>query len=163
MDAVRLPNDLTADVAQYDLIIVFPPISQEAISWATNLKFIGVLRAGIETIAGDYAATRGIQVINTSGQNARAVAESTVALMFAEIRNIGRAHAAMKQTGWRKEYPNSAAIPEIYGKTVGIVGYGNIGRMVAGYLQAFGAQIVFYELRIDSGSFRDKKELSPVV
>jgi D-3-phosphoglycerate dehydrogenase len=66
-------------------------------------------------------------------------------LLFAEIRNIARSHAALKQAEWRKEFPNSAAIPEVYGKTIGIVGYGNIGRMVAGYLQAFGARIVFYD------------------
>jgi len=145
-DAVRLPDELTADVAQYDLIVVqFPPISQEIISRAANLKFIGVLRAGVENIACDYATSRGIQVINTPGRNARAVAEFTVALLFAEIRNIGRAHAAMKQAVWRKEYPNSAAIPELYEKTIGIVGYGNIGCMVAVYLQAFGARIVFYD------------------
>lgn len=145
-DAVKLPDELTADIEQYDLMIVqFLPISQEVISRARNLKFIGVLRAGVENIACDYAATRGIQVINTPGRNARAVAEFTVALLFAEIRNIGRAHAAMKQAVWRKEYPNSAAIPELCEKTIGIVGYGNIGRMVAGYLQAFGAQIIFYD------------------
>jgi D-3-phosphoglycerate dehydrogenase len=145
-DAIKLPAELTADVAQYDLIIVqFPPICQEVISRARNLKFIGVLRAGTENIACDYAATRGIQVINTPGRNARAVAEFTAALMFAETRNIARSHAALKQTEWRKDFPNSAAIPEVYGKTIGIVGYGNIGRMVAGFLQAFGARIVFYD------------------
>jgi D-3-phosphoglycerate dehydrogenase len=145
-DAVKLPDELTVNVEQYDLIIVqFSPISQEVISRTPRLKFIGVLRAGTDNIACAYAARRGIEVINTPGRNARAVAEFTVALMFAEIRNIGRAHAAMQQAVWRKEYPNSAAIPEVYGKTIGIVGYGNIGRMVAGYLQAFGAQIVFYD------------------
>jgi D-3-phosphoglycerate dehydrogenase / 2-oxoglutarate reductase len=145
-DAVCLPEELTADVAQYDLVIVqFSPVSQEVISRATKLKFIGVLRAGVENIACDYAATRGIQVINTPGRNARTVAEFTVAMMLAETRNIGRAHAAMKQAVWRKEYPNSAAIPELYGKTIGIVGFGNIGRLAAGYLQAFGARIVFYD------------------
>jgi D-3-phosphoglycerate dehydrogenase / 2-oxoglutarate reductase len=145
-DAVEPPDGLTADIEQYDLVIVqFLPIGQEALSRARNLKFIGVLRAGTENIACADAAHRGIEVINTPGRNARAVAEFTVALMFAEIRNIGRSHAAMRQAVWRKEFPNSAAIPELYGKTVGIVGYGNIGRMVAGYLLAFGARIVFYD------------------
>ena len=144
--AVCLPDELISDVAQYDLLIVqFPPISHEVISRATKLKFIGVLRAGVENVACDYAATRGIQVINTPGRNARTVAEFTLAMMLTETRNIARAHAAMKRGVWRKEYPNSAAIPELYGKTIGIVGYGNVGRLIAGYLQAFGARIVFYD------------------
>ncbi len=156
-NAVCLPDELTADVAQYDLVIVqFPPISQEVISRATKLKFIGVLRAGVENIASDYAATRGIQVINTPGRNARTVAEFAVAMMLAETRNIGRAHAAMKQAVWRKEYPNSAAIPELYGKTIGIVGFGNVGRLVAGYLQAFGARIVFYDPFVTGDTGRAK-------
>ena len=145
-DAVKLPEELTADIAQYDLIIVqFPPLSQALLSRAANLKFIGVLRAGTENVACDYAASRGIQVINTPGRNARSVAEFTVALIFAEIRNIARSHAGLKQGKWRKDFPNRDAIPEIYEKTVGIVGYGNVGRMVAGYLKAFGARIVFYD------------------
>lgn len=145
-DAVPLPDELTVDVERYHLVIVqFAPIGQEVISRARDLRFIGVLRAGTENVACSHAASRGVEVINTPGRNARAVAEFTVALMFAEIRNIGRAHAAMRQAVWRKEYPNGAAIPEVYGKTIGIVGFGNIGRMVAGYLQAFGARIVFYD------------------
>jgi D-3-phosphoglycerate dehydrogenase len=145
-DAVELPDELTADVERYELVIVhFPPISQEVIRRARSLKFIGVLRAGTENVACTHAASRGIEVLNTPGRNARAVAEFTVALMFAELRNIGRAHAAMKQAVWRKDYPNSAAIPELHGKTIGIVGYGNIGRMIAGYVQAFGARVVFHD------------------
>jgi D-3-phosphoglycerate dehydrogenase / 2-oxoglutarate reductase len=145
-DAVKPPDDLTADIEGADLLIVqFFPVGKELISRARGLKSIGVLRAGTENVACDFAAGRGIEVINTPGRNARAVAEFTVALIFAEIRNIGRSHAALRQAVWRKDFPNSAAIPEIHGKTVGIVGYGNIGRMVAGYLLAFGARIVFYD------------------
>jgi D-3-phosphoglycerate dehydrogenase len=156
-DAVTLPAELTADVERYDLAVVqFAPIGREVIRRARSLKFIGVLRAGTENVAAADAAGRGIEVLNTPGRNARAVAEFTVALMLAEIRNIGRAHAALQRGSWRKEYPNGAAIPEVHGKTVGIVGYGNIGRMVAGYLQAFGAQIVFYDpfVKGDTGAAR---------
>ncbi len=150
-DAVKLPEDLFADAELYDLIIVqFTPVNKEVIDRAKNLKSIGVLRAGTENVARAHAEGRGIDVVNTPGRNARAVAEFTVAILLAEIRNIGRAHAAMRQASWRKEYPNGDAIPEVYGKTIGIVGFGNIGRMVAGYLGAFGARIVFYDPFVSS-------------
>jgi D-3-phosphoglycerate dehydrogenase len=156
-DAVRLPEGLFADAELYDLIIVqFAPVNREVIDRARRLRTIGVLRAGMENVACSHAAGRGIDVVNTPGRNARAVAEFTVAIMLAEIRNIGRAHAAMRQASWRKDFPNGDAIPEVYGKTIGIVGFGNIGRMVAGYLQAFGARIVFYDPFVsgDAGTAR---------
>lgn len=156
-DAVTLPAALTADVERYDLVIVqFAPIGREVIDRARTLRFVGVLRAGTENVAAAHAAGRGIEVLNTPGRNARAVAEFTVALMLAETRNIGRAHAAMQRGVWRKEYPNGAAIPEMHGKTVGIVGYGHIGGLVAGYLQAFGARIVFHDPFVtgDTGAAR---------
>ncbi|MBZ4209469.1 oxidoreductase, partial [Klebsiella aerogenes] len=75
-----------------------------------------------ENVAIAAANERGISVLNTPGRNARAVAEFTLGLILAEVRNIARAHAALKQAEWRKSFPNSDAIPELYGKTVGLIG-----------------------------------------
>ncbi len=109
------------------------------------MKVIGVLRGGTENIDISCATQRGISVLNTPGRNARAVAECTMALMLAEIRNIARAHAALKQGIWQRDFPNSEAIPELNQKTVGLIGYGAVAQLVARYLTAFGSKILAYD------------------
>jgi len=63
-------------------------------------------------------------------------------MILGEIRNVARAHACLKNGQWRRTFPNSSAIPELCGKTVGLVGYGRVGRLVAHYLEAFGSRIL---------------------
>lgn len=145
-EVIDLPEKLINDIADYDILVVqFMPVSKKLIDKAKNLKLICVLRGGTENVACDYAASKGISVMNTPGRNARAVAEFTMGMILSEIRNIARAHAAMKQGVWRKDFPNSGSVPELNGKTAGIVGFGAIGRLVAGYLQAFGCKILAYD------------------
>jgi D-3-phosphoglycerate dehydrogenase len=145
-DGIRLPGDITKNVDQFDIVIVqFAPLGKSFIAQAENLKLIGVLRGGTENIAVNFATERKITIMNTPGRNARAVAECTIGLILSEIRNIARAHAYLKQNDWRRSFPNSNAIPELYGKTVGLIGYGAVGQLVAGYLQAFGSQIIAYD------------------
>ncbi len=91
----------------------------------------------------EVAKARGVEVINTPGRNARSVAEFTVAMILAEMRNIARSHDALRDKYWRKESPNHQAIPELGGKVVGLVGLGHIARLVAGFLSGFGTEIIF--------------------
>ena len=145
-EAVDLPDELAEGIDEYDIIVTqFFPINKTTIEKAKNLKYICVLRAGTENIDCAYAEVMGIEVINTLGRNARAVAEFTMGMILAEIRNIGRVHAALKAGEWRKDFPNSDAIPELNEKIVGLVGFGNIGRLVARYLNAFGSNVVVYD------------------
>ncbi len=145
-DGIQLPDDITRNVDQFDIAIVqFAPLGKSFIAQAKNLKLIGVLRGGTENIDVDFATKRKITIMNTPGRNARAVAECTVGLILSEIRNIARANACLKQNHWRRSFPNSHAIPELFGKTVGLIGYGAVGRLVAGYLQAFGSHIIAYD------------------
>lgn len=145
-DAVELPGELTCDIEDYDILIVqFTPVSKKIIDKAKNLKIIGVLRGGVENVACSYAAEKEISVLNTPGRNARAVAEFAMGMILSEVRNIARSHAALKKGIWRKKFPNSGSIPELYGKTAGIVGFGAIGQLVAGYLKAFGCNVIAYD------------------
>jgi D-3-phosphoglycerate dehydrogenase len=73
------------------------------------------------------------------------VAECTMGMILAEIRNIARSHADLKRNNWHRSFPNSDAIPELCGKTVGLVGYGAVARLVAGYLRAFGSRIIAFD------------------
>jgi len=145
-DAVPLPAELTGNVDQFEILVVqFAPVSRWLIEAASSLKVIGVLRGGVENIDVATATDRGIAVLNTPGRNARAVAECTIGLILAEVRNIARSHALLVQGKWQRSFPNSDAIPELCGKTVGLVGYGAVGRLVAGYLHAFGSRILAHD------------------
>ena len=145
-NAVVLPETLTRDIADFDALVVqFAPVSRAVLESATSLKLLGVLRGGAENIAVDYATERGICVMNTPGRNARAVAECAVGLILTEIRNLARSHACLKNGQWRREFPNTAAIPELNGKTVGLVGYGAVGHLVAHFLEAFGCNIIVFD------------------
>ena len=145
-EAVTLPAEVTDNVADVDIVSVqFTPISRSFIGAAENLKVIGVLRGGAENIDVEFATSRGISVLNTPGRNARAVAECAMGMILAEIRNIARSHERLKHGDWRRDYPNRENIPELNEKTVGLVGYGAVGRLMAGYLQAFGSRIIAHD------------------
>jgi D-3-phosphoglycerate dehydrogenase len=155
-DAVPLPEDLYQIVGQYDIIVTqFPPIPTRLIEVAERLKVIGVLRGGVENIAVDTATQRNIAVFNTPGRNARAVAECTIGLILAEIRNIARGHDALKRGLWTRDFPNKNDIPELLGRTVGLIGFGAIGRLVAKFLDAFGANIIVYDPFYQKGGEND--------
>jgi len=144
--AVALPPQLLEGIDQFEILIVqFAPLPRRTIEAARRLRLIGVLRGGVENVDIAAATERGVSVMNTPGRNARAVAECTMGLILSEIRNISRAHACLKQGDWRRSFPNSNAIPELYGKTVGLVGYGAVGRLMAGYLAAFGSRVLAYD------------------
>ncbi len=145
-EAVRLPADLRADVADFDLVAVqFAPLDADFIEAAARLKVIAVLRGGTENVDVACATRRGIAVLNTPGRLSRAVAECTVGLILAEVRNLARGHARLLEGRWERAFPNTEDIPELYRRTVGLVGYGAVGQMVAGYLQAFGCRILAHD------------------
>ena len=145
-DAVNLPSELFADLDDVEILVSqFTPVPTRMIEAASSLKVIGVLRGGVENVAVGFASKRGIAVLNTPGRNARAVAECALGLILTEIRNLARSHACLMRGEWKREFANGMAIPELHEKTVGLVGYGAIGRLVAHYLVAFGSRILAYD------------------
>jgi D-3-phosphoglycerate dehydrogenase len=145
-EAVPLPRELTDGVADFEFLVVqFTPVGRPLIEAAARLKVLATLRAGTENLDLAAATARGICVLNTPGRNARAVAECALGLILGEVRNLARSHACLKQGDWRRTFPNSDMIPELYERTVGLVGYGAVARLVAGYLQALGSRIIAYD------------------
>ena len=156
-EAVALPAALLQDVDDVEILITqFAPVNTAALNKLPKLKYIGVLRGGIENVNQQAAMVRGIEVMNTPGRNARSVAEFTVGMMLAEMRNIARSHDALRDKFWRKDSPNHQAIPELGGKVVGLVGLGHIAQLVAGFLSGFGTEIIFYDKYV-SGHERYEK------
>lgn len=136
------------------LLVLFCPVSQEAIDTLPKLKLIGASRAGLENIDVDYATKKGIVVHNIQGRNAQAVSDYTIGLILAEARNIARSHSAVKNGIWRKDFINSDMIPELQGKTVGLIGFGFIGQLVAQKLSGFRTNILAFDPYVKDDDIR---------
>lgn len=145
-EAYEPSDDIVAAIRDADVIITqFCPMTRRVIDACTNLKAIGVLRGGVENVNVAYATEKGILVFNTPGRNANAVADFTVGMLISECRNIAKAHMELKNGNWVRDYTNAAFVPDLCEKTVGIVGYGNIGRKVAKRLKAFDMHVIAYD------------------
>jgi D-3-phosphoglycerate dehydrogenase len=124
---------------------LFIPVSSKVIDAMPLLRIVGVSRAGLENVNVPKATERGILVFNVQGRNAHAVSDFAVGMMLAECRNIARAHYAIKSGQWRKTFANSDTIPELGGRTVGLVGFGFIGSLVAKKLSGFEVKVIVYD------------------
>jgi D-3-phosphoglycerate dehydrogenase / 2-oxoglutarate reductase len=140
-----LPEIMNADKETEMMLILFAPVSAEAMDCLPNLRLVGASRAGLENIDVNAATERGILVHNLMGRNAHAVSDFAIGLMFAEARNIARSHLAITKGVWRKEFVNSEFIPELTGKTLGLVGFGYIGRLVAEKLSGFKMRVLVHD------------------
>ncbi len=116
--------------------------TREVISAGRGLRVIGRAGAGVDNIDVKAAAERGIVVLNTPGGNAEAAAELALAMMFALARDIARADATMKAGRWEKKGFSGT---ELLGKTLGLVGIGNVGRIVGERARALGMTVVAYD------------------
>ncbi len=114
----------------------------EMIAAAPMLRLIQKIGVGVNTIDLDAAKARGIAVCNLPGTNARAVAELTLALMLAVLRRLPRFDAAMRRGEWLDPKLQDG-ISELGGRTVGLVGYGAIPRLLAPVLTALGCRLIY--------------------
>lgn len=131
------------------LVGSFCPFSAAGMDTFDNLRIIGIARAGTENIDINAATERGIAVINAVGRNADAVSDYTVGMLLCEARNIARAHHSIMTGGWQVKFSNSDTTPDLRGKTVGLFGFGHIGRLVAEKLSGFHVNIIVYDPYIE--------------
>ena len=144
--AVPAPKHIIEQAADAQILVVhFTPLSEEIFSGLPELKIVGAARAGVENIDIKAADNRGILVVNVTGRNAEAVSDFTIGLMLSESRNIARSHHALVQATWRKQFVNTPYSGVLRGKTVGLVGYGRIGRLVAHKLKGFDVRILVFD------------------
>ena len=121
--------------------------TREIISAGASLKVIGRAGAGVDNIDVKAATERGIIVLNTPGGNAEAAGELAIALMFALARDIVRADVSMKAGKWDKKGFNGV---ELAGKTLGLVGAGHVGGIVARRAVALGMKVIVADPILDS-------------
>jgi D-3-phosphoglycerate dehydrogenase len=144
MEKALPPAELLAKVPPYHAILVRSgsQMTSEVIDAARNLRVIGRAGVGVDNVDLEAATRRGVLVMNSPGGNSISTAELSVALMLALSRNLAPADAAMKAQKWDRK---SFAGVELYGKRLGIVGLGRIGREVALRCRAFGMEVQAYD------------------
>jgi len=133
-----------------DIIVVHvASINKEVINACENLKVAAVLRGGYENADVEALTERGIKLINAPWRSAHAVADFTVGMMIAENKNIARSHKYISEGKWCKNYVNQEYIHDMRTCTVGIIGFGYIGRQVVKRLSGFGSKVIIYDPFMD--------------
>lgn len=126
------------------------PLTERVLAACPDLRLFCVGRGGPVNADLDAARRAGVTVTFAPGRNATATAEHTVALMLAAARRVPAVHADLVAGTWRGDYYVYDQVgPEVAGSTVGIVGYGAIGRRVADIVTGFGAQVVVHDPFVD--------------
>lgn len=140
------------------------PFTPEVFAAASDLQMIGVCRGGPVNVDLEAATEAGVIVSFAPGRNAQAAAEFAVGLMLTAMRRVAASDAELKKGVWRGDYYSyDNAGTELGGSTVGLVGYGAIGRIVARVLQAFGAVVLTYDPFADAAAIaRDGVESVPL-
>jgi D-3-phosphoglycerate dehydrogenase len=138
------PEELPKVLPGYDGMVVRSrtKVRQPLIDICPNLKVIVRGGVGLDTIDAEYARSKGITVMNTPMASSASVAELTVGYMFALARSLYQASASMKSEKWEKK---SFEGDEVGGKTLGLIGVGNIGKEVAKRAKALGMNVIAYD------------------
>jgi D-3-phosphoglycerate dehydrogenase / 2-oxoglutarate reductase len=139
-------KDITAEellqkIGEYDAVIVRgrTKLTPEVLGAATKLKVAGRAGVGVDNINLEAAKAKGVVVVNSPLATTIAVAELTLGLMLSLIRDIPRADAGLKEGNWLKKELRGM---ELYGKTLGVIGFGRIGSAVAERAKVFGMKVI---------------------
>lgn len=132
-------------------------VTAEVLAAAPNLKVVGRAGVGVDNIDLAAAAAHNVAVVNTPVSTSVAVAELTLALMLALVRSVPRADASMKAGEWDKKSFEGA---ELAGKTLGILGMGNIGAQVARRAAAFDMQVLGFDPFLDDSTIQSRGALA---
>ena len=143
------PDELNQNINSYDGLIVrsATKVNKEVIENAKNLKVVGRAGAGVDNIDINAAKQKNIIVMNTPGGNTNATAEHTLALLLSLSRKISKADITTHKGEWAKK---SLKGNEIKGKTIGIIGFGNVGKRFAQMCNALGLKVLIYSKTFDA-------------
>lgn len=120
------------------------PVDAQLLEAAPRLRLVQKIGVGLNTIDLALAESRGIAVCNMPGTNSRAVAEHALGLMLNVLRQINRFDGDVRSgNGWQWDPQRQDALGEISGRTVGLVGFGGVSRLLAPILEAMGAEVIY--------------------
>jgi D-3-phosphoglycerate dehydrogenase len=142
----------TKDLEDTDALVVrtYTAVDEKLINSAPKLKYVVRCGVGLENVDLEACKSRGIKVINAPGSNADSVAEHTVLMILASMRNIVNSHNHISE--WNREIFTGR---ELKSKVVGLLGFGAIGREVAKRLGGFGVEILAYDVFMDEEKARE--------
>ncbi|WNG83952.1 phosphoglycerate dehydrogenase [Mycobacterium sp. ITM-2016-00316] len=148
VDGPDRPKLLEA-VADADALLVrsATTVDAEVIAAAPKLKIVARAGVGLDNVDVDAATARGVLVVNAPTSNIHSAAEHALALLLSAARQVPAADATLREHTWKR---SSFSGTEIFGKTVGVVGLGRIGQLVAARLAAFGTHILAYDPYVSS-------------
>ena len=137
-------------ISNYDGIVIRSRfnIDKEFLDAAKNLKFIARVGAGLESIDTDYAGNQGIKLIAAPEGNRNAVGEHALGMLLSLFNNLNKADREVKNGLWNREANRGI---ELDGKTVGIIGYGNMGKAFAKKLKGFDCEVICFDIKENVG------------
>ncbi len=155
-DFTSSKSEIEAKIHNYNGIIIRSrfKIDREFIDKATNLKFIARVGAGLESIDCDYAKAKNIQLIAAPEGNRNAVGEHALGMLLSLMNKLNRADKLVREGKWIREGNRGY---ELEGKTVGIIGYGNMGKSFAKKLRGFDVEVLCYDILPDVGDENAKQ------
>ncbi len=148
------PEQLAQRVGGYDGILIrsATKLNAELLSRATRLRAVGRAGVGVDNVDVPAATKRGIVVANAPQSNVITAAEHTLALLLALARNIPQAHASLSGGAWERARFSGV---ELYEKTLGILGFGRIGQLVATRARAFGMRVIAFDPFVGAECYRE--------
>jgi D-3-phosphoglycerate dehydrogenase len=149
-DYTSTKTEIEAKIHEYDGFIIRSRFSIDAdfLAKATNLKFIGRVGAGLENIDCEFAEQQGIKLISAPEGNRNAVGEHALGMLLSLMNKLNKADKEVREGKWLREDNRGF---ELDGQTVGIIGYGNMGKAFAKKLRGFDVQVLCYDLKENIG------------
>lgn len=145
-DVLPVNHALVEAMKDADIVIShISPVPSEGVDGAEHLEAVCIMRSGVENVNVKNATDKGVKVINAPGRLAVPVSEFTVGLMIAEMKNIARSHANIKQGEFRADFVNRGYSVNLKGKNIGLAGCGAVGSRVAKIMKAFEANVLVYD------------------
>ncbi len=157
-DFTSTKEEIEAKIENYNGIVIRSrfKIDKTFIDKAKNLKFIARVGAGLESIDCDYATSKNIHLIAAPEGNRNAVGEHALGMLLSLFNNLNKADKEVKNGIWQREANRGY---ELDGKTIGIIGYGNMGKAFAKKLQGFDVEVLCYDILPNVGD-KNAKQVS---
>lgn len=155
-DYTSSKETIKSKIHDYDGVILRSrfTIDKQFLDAATNLKFIGRVGAGLENIDCDYAEKKGITLIAAPEGNRNAVGEHALAMLLSLLNKLNKADVEVREGKWLREDNRGV---ELDGKTVGIIGYGNMGKAFAKKLRGFEVEVLCCDIKENVGDENAKQ------
>ena len=149
-DFTSSKQEVEAKIENYHGIVIRSrfKIDKPFLDKATNLQFIARVGAGLESIDCDYATAKGIHLIAAPEGNANAVGEHAIGMLLSLFNNLNKANNEVKSGQWKREANRGH---ELEGKTIGIIGYGNMGKSFAKKLRGFDVTVLCHDILPNMG------------